>query len=212
MPADPHILARSTRREYARQAEEYDVRWRVYVQRSLEMLRPYLTGAELGDVLDVGCGTTAVLRRLVRWKVRFRHYVGVDATPEMLREAARGLTATEAVLAADAAALPLPDAAFDLAISASSLHEWAEPERGLAEVRRALKPGARLLLLDWCRDGVAMKALNGWMRLTGKRYRRMDSAAEVEEMLRAAGFTIVRQERRTIRFPWRLMLFECVAA
>jgi ubiquinone/menaquinone biosynthesis C-methylase UbiE len=218
-PDEPHMATSrlpsalsAARREYAPRAAAYDRRWRAYVERSLEMLRPHLEDADLGAVLDVGCGTTAVLRRLARWKVPFRRYVGVDATPEMLWDAARTLSATDAVLAADAAALPLSGASFDLAISASSLHEWMEPERGLAEVRRVLKPGARLLLVDWCRDGVAMRALNGWMRLTGKRYRRMYTSGEAEAMLRGAGFRIVAREHRAIGFPWRLMLFACVAA
>jgi SAM-dependent methyltransferase len=48
----------------------------------------------------------------------------------------------------DVAALPFPDASFDVVVSTLSLHHWRDPARGLAEIYRVLRPGAVALVYD----------------------------------------------------------------
>ena len=198
---------------YDRLAAEYDRRWASYNARSLALLRPCVAGVELGDVLDLACGTANLLPRLEESGAHVRHYVGVDVSREMLRAARPKVDASfipATLEAADAAALPFPDASFDTVVSASALHDFPEPERALGEVRRVLRPGGRLLLLDWSRGRVTMRALNAWLRLSGDSFRRMYSVGEVQAMLTAAGFRVVRGERRAIDWLWELMVIEAV--
>jgi SAM-dependent methyltransferase len=49
----------------------------------------------------------------------------------------------------DVAALTFPDGSFDLVISTLSLHHWADPAVGLAEIGRVLRPGGRALVWDF---------------------------------------------------------------
>jgi ubiquinone/menaquinone biosynthesis C-methylase UbiE len=56
-------------------------------------------------------------------------------------------------LVGDVAALAFPDRSFDLVISTLSMHHWADPAAGLAEIGRILRPGARALIWDF-RPGV----------------------------------------------------------
>jgi SAM-dependent methyltransferase len=51
------------------------------------------------------------------------------------------------------AALAFPDGSFDLVVSTLSMHHWAEPTAGLAEIGRVLRPGGRALIWDF-RPGV----------------------------------------------------------
>jgi SAM-dependent methyltransferase len=53
----------------------------------------------------------------------------------------------------DVAALAFPDRSFDLVVSTLSMHHWADPAAGLAEIGRVLRPGARALIWD-LRPGV----------------------------------------------------------
>jgi ubiquinone/menaquinone biosynthesis C-methylase UbiE len=204
-------MARTSREEYAGLAAGYDRRWAAYVERSLALLRPHVEGAELGVVLDLGCGTGSLLLRLAAWRAYVARYVGVDASPEMLAVARTKLIGGAALTAGDVAALPLAEGRFDTVISASSLHDWPDPRRALDEARRVLRPGGRLLLLDWCGDGLTMKAFDGWMRLTGKSYQRMYDSAEARQMLESARFHVTSSERRPINLPWQMMLFDCRA-
>ena len=200
---------------YDRLAGEYDRRWAAYNARSLALLRPCVAGAELGDVLDLACGTANLLPRLEEWGASVCGYTGVDVSREMLRAARPRLAAASipaALEAADAAALPFPDARFDTVVSASALHDFPEPERALGEVRRVLRPGGRLLLLDWSRARPTMRALNLYLRLSGDSFRRMYALPEAEAMLAAAGFRVVRGERRAIDWLWELMVIEAAAS
>jgi ubiquinone/menaquinone biosynthesis C-methylase UbiE len=64
---------------------------------------------------------------------------------------------------ADAGALPFADGQFDLVVSTMSLHHWPDPRRGLAEVRRVLRPAGRASIYDvadwilrWTRHGARL--------------------------------------------------------
>jgi SAM-dependent methyltransferase len=100
-----------------------------------------------GTVVDCPCGAGPALRA-VRPEAGLR-YVAADLSPSMLRRArkraaARGLARVE-VIAADAAALPLPADAADLFFSFWGLHCFEDPGAALVEAARVLKPGGRLV-------------------------------------------------------------------
>ena len=56
-------------------------------------------------------------------------------------------------LVGDVASLAFPDGSFDLVVSTLSMHHWADPTAGLAEIGRVLRPGGRALVWDF-RPGV----------------------------------------------------------
>jgi ubiquinone/menaquinone biosynthesis C-methylase UbiE len=200
---------------YDAAAAEYDRRWATYNRRSLELLRPWIAGRRLGRVLDVGCGTANLLPRLDEWAASVDVYVGVDPSLAMLRAAEAKTTRTPvpaALLSAPAEALPFAPGSIDTAVSASSLHYWPDPLAGLREVRRVLRPGGTLLLLDWDRTRPTMRLLDAWMRLTGVHYRRMYAAWEVEGMLAEAGFRIDGRTAGSAGGAWRLAGFRALAA
>ncbi|MET0398929.1 MAG: class I SAM-dependent methyltransferase [Longimicrobiaceae bacterium] len=205
--------APSVRREYDALAARYDRHWERYTRESLELFRPLLAGREAGRVLDLGCGTGALLPRLGAWGAGVARYTGVDLSAEMLRVAAgkaEGAAFPAGFAAASADALPFGDAAFDTVVSASSLHFWADAEAALVEARRVLRPGGRLLLVDWSRDPLAMRLLEWWLRLRsgGRSHHRVYTAAELLVLLWAVGFHPDAVERCRIGWPWTLLRAE----
>lgn len=99
------------------------------------------------DVVELGCGTAYFSAWLAK---RGARPVGVDITPAQL-ETARRMQAETGIefplLEADAAAVPLPDAAFDLALSEYGASIWVEPEKWIPEAHRLLRPDGELAFL-----------------------------------------------------------------
>lgn len=103
-------------------------------------------------VADLGAGTGALTGLIAPFVGRV---VAIDRSPEML-EAARarlGDVPNVEVRAGDLEALPVEDGAFEVAMLVLVLHYVVDPGRALAEARRALKPGGRLVIVDMREHG-----------------------------------------------------------
>lgn len=106
-----------------------------------------------GDrVLDVACGTGIVARRAAQHVGEEGDVVGVDINTAMLavaEETAADIRPAIEWREADAADLPFPDTSFDVVFCQQALQYFAEQSAALAEMRRVLAPGGRLVLSVW---------------------------------------------------------------
>lgn len=100
-------------------------------------------------MLDVGCGGGQTTREAAADAGRGR-VVGVDVSERML-EHARRRTAEEHVsyLLADAATYDFGEAAFDVCISRFGVMFFDDPVGAFGNLRRALRPGGRLVAMVW---------------------------------------------------------------
>jgi SAM-dependent methyltransferase len=99
------------------------------------------------DVVELGCGTAYLSALLARQGAR---PVGVDLTPAQLDTAARCQRRFGPVfplIEANAEAVPLRGASFDLVVNEYGASVWCDPERWVAEAARLLRPGGRLVFL-----------------------------------------------------------------
>ncbi|MGH9310288.1 MAG: class I SAM-dependent methyltransferase [Vicinamibacterales bacterium] len=107
-------------------------------------------------VLEVGCGTGTLLMMLTRAQPGL-DVTGLDPDASALARAKRKAEAASVSIRLDRGfsdALPYPDASFDRVFSCFMLHHLnggEEKARTLREIRRVLKPGGRLQLLDFAR-------------------------------------------------------------
>ncbi|HUY32372.1 MAG TPA: methyltransferase domain-containing protein [Pirellulales bacterium] len=195
------------RRTYDRLAATYDLRWRRYIDASLSFAVESLDVSASGRVLDVACGTGELERRLRSHWPKLR-MTGSDLSLNMLREASlKDLDA--GLVAADVTRLPLPAGSFDDVFCVNAFHYFRGPHDALAEMHRVLRPAGTLVIVDWCDDYLSCKLCGAWLRWTDPAFHRMYSVSGCRELLRRAGFTIERVERRRIDFIWGLMRFIC---
>ncbi len=171
--------------------------------------RRELLAAAAGRTLDVGCGTGANLAHLPPDRVD--SLVLLDPSPWMLAHARR--RAAAAGVPAEtrrgrAEALDFEDASFDTVIFTLSLCTIGGPDRALAEARRVLRPGGRLLVLEHVRAreprlaGWQDRLERPWGWLALGCHPNRDTWAAIE----AAGFTFERvAERRERRIPLPLL-------
>jgi ArsR family transcriptional regulator len=104
------------------------------------------------NLLDIGTGTGRVLQ-LFAPRVGFG--LGIDLSREMLSVARANLDRTSLrncqVRHGDMYHLPLPDGSFDAATMHNVLHFADDPGAALAEAARVLRPGGRLVVVDFAR-------------------------------------------------------------
>ncbi|MDQ3043795.1 MAG: methyltransferase domain-containing protein [Chloroflexota bacterium] len=114
-----------------------------------------LAGIRAGErVLDVACGTGVVTRLAAERAGDAGPVVGLDINAAMLavaREHQPTVAAQVEWIEASAIAMPLPDASFDVVLCQQGLQQFPDRPAALAEMRRVLVPGGRLVLSVWSR-------------------------------------------------------------
>ena len=142
-------------------------------------------------VLEVGCGTGDVALRARAAAGPTGVVVGIDPAPEMIARAQQkaaqrrvGIDFRVGVIEA----LVFPDASFDVVLSSLMIHHLPPSlkHRGLAEIRRVLKPGGRLLVVDVTRPTTRWWRLVGMLSLHGAL---RTGAQDLPALLRDSGFT-----------------------
>jgi ubiquinone/menaquinone biosynthesis C-methylase UbiE len=155
--------------------------------------RRWLVGGAAGRTLDVGCGTGRNLPLIEA----SAHVIGLDPARESLL-AARRRAPRVPLVQGDAQALPFRDGTFDTVVSGLVFCSVPDPARGLVEVKRVLKPGGALRMLEHVRAQGRWKARAQdrlqplWTRLSGGCHPNRDT----ERTVQTAGFSIDPATRR----------------
>lgn len=170
----------------------YDALCALLERTGLGPWRRWLARGARGRTLDVGCGTG---RGLSHYGAAQR-VIGLDPTWASLARAHRRAPRVPLVQGSTEA-LPFRGAVFDTVVASLVFCSVAEPARGLAEVKRVLRPDGRLRMLEHVRSRRAWKAAFQdrvqplWTWASGGCHPNRDTEHAVE----AAGFVIEAEER-----------------
>ncbi|MGH9368294.1 MAG: bifunctional demethylmenaquinone methyltransferase/2-methoxy-6-polyprenyl-1,4-benzoquinol methylase UbiE [Thermoanaerobaculia bacterium] len=185
-----------------------------------ETVRLALEGARRpARVLDLCCGSGDLC--FLAERLGAAQVTGADFTLPMLAVASRRklvAASRTGFVQADALVLPFPDGAFDAVTVAYGLRNIADPVAALAEMRRVLSPGGRLVILDFGKpeNAVASALYAGYLRAAmpaigwlfhgdPDTYRYIPESLErypaqrgVQQLMREAGFANARYENRLL--------------
>jgi demethylmenaquinone methyltransferase/2-methoxy-6-polyprenyl-1,4-benzoquinol methylase len=213
--ASPDRKQRYVRRLFDTIATRYDLitvllsfgRDAAWKRRLVRMAAP----ADGCRALDLACGTGDIAFAIA---ARGARVVGLDVTPRMIALAQEKRAAGErtSFLVGDMMALPFPDASFDLVTTGYGLRNVPVLEPAVKEIARVLRPGGRLLSLDFNRPdnaivrGVYLAYLHvvggalGWAlhrdadtyRYIPATIRRYPGAPQVAALMQREGFASAR--------------------
>jgi ubiquinone/menaquinone biosynthesis C-methylase UbiE len=192
------------RRYWDKHARSYDRQMAFFERVLFGDGRQWICSQATGDVLEVAIGTG---RNLPLYPNGIR-LTGVDFSPQMLQltqRRAQELGRPVDLRLGDAQALDLPDAAFDTVVCTLSLCAIPDERRAIAEMKRVLRPGGRLLLLDHIAAGPRLARVIQWLleRITvplgGEHLRRRPLL-----LVQAEGFQVERRERSKLGIVERL--------
>lgn len=190
--------------EYSRLAEDYDSKWSFYVDATTRETMARLSVGPTDRVLDVGCGTGALLHQLARIYPQ-AHLAGVDPVPEMLAVARRRLPPSVDLREGWAERLPFADGSFDVVVSCNMFHYIRKPIAALNEMGRVLRSGGALVITDWCDDYLACRVCDLYLRLFRPAHFKVYREGECLHLLEEAGHTHVDIERYRISWLWGVM-------
>jgi ubiquinone/menaquinone biosynthesis C-methylase UbiE len=187
----------------------YDLGLAVLERGRLGRWRRWLVGGTRGRTLELGAGTGRDLPLYPQGQA----VVALDPHPDNLETARRRAPAIPHVRAC-AEALPFKDGSFETVVSSLVFCSVDDPAAGLQEIRRVLRPGGRLRMMEHVRaEGRLWSWLQdvgqpGWTWVTGG----CRPNRETERLVREAGFeidpasrrrsgTFIRFEARSVRPP-----------
>lgn len=190
--------------EYARLAPDYDRKWSFYIQASVQETLARLRLNKGERILDIGCGTGALLHALNSADPTLR-LTGIDPVPEMLAIARTRLNDKVTLKQAWAEQLPFDDASFDKVVSCNMFHYIRQPLQALAEIKRVLTPGGELVITDWCDDYLSCKICDFYLRLFNKAHYKTWGLEGIRELLAESAFEQIMAERYRINWMWGMM-------
>jgi SAM-dependent methyltransferase len=166
--------------EYRKMAAVEDGMW-YYRALHARIIRRFIKSGSAEPVLDAGCGTGGLLRRMER-EGRVQHATGVDFSP-LACELSRARTQAR-IVEADLVALPFANGEFGTVISADVLYHVPDDGAAFRELWRVMRPGGTLIVNVpayrwlWSYHDEAVHS--------ERRYNR----GELREKLEAAGFEL----------------------
>lgn len=162
--------------------------------------RAVLTRPENKRILDLGCAAGWNMSRFVQYG---RFPIGLDVVPERVKLAALH----GPVALASGLQLPFADASFDVIYIQHVLHHIGDVAQALREVRRCLRPGGTLFLVETSEDNPVIKyGRRLYPKWLGDEINAPFTFAGLQEQVRQEGFQVVQAQQYSVLFwLWEIL-------
>jgi ubiquinone/menaquinone biosynthesis C-methylase UbiE len=193
-------------KRYASYAPSYDRKWGRYSMATLNRALEAIAVEGNTSLIDVACGT-GLFARMLRQHRPHLSITGIDISPEMLGKARQRMPDVRWRIGR-AEALPVDSGEFDVLTCTNAFHLVQDARAALLEFQRVLRPGGRVVIVDWCRDFPVMKIRDAVLRFADRQQRQIRTLREQIDLFENCGFNAINAERFRAGL-WGLM---CIVA
>jgi ubiquinone/menaquinone biosynthesis C-methylase UbiE len=203
---DKALVESAIQKQYDSLARVYDLRWRRYLSDTLTFFKEWADIPPTATVLDVACGTGELVRLLLQDHPN-QMITGIDISEQMVVQASQKFEGFVNVSFKNAPVsdLPFSSESFDVVVSANAFHYFSDPSEALTEIFRVLKPGGRVIILDWCKDFLLCRICDLVLQWLDPAHRQCYTEAELCNYLDITGFQVERSQRVRFGIFWGLM-------
>ena len=161
--------------------------------------------------LDVGCGTGWAVIEAAK-KLKYGKSCGIDISPLMIRKA--NTLSQEVDLkniefsVAGSDSIPYPEESFDSIICTFSFHHYPKPLKALSEIRRVMKMGGNLTLIDSARNvSFPIWLQDRWRRYFEKSHVKYYTTHEMIDLIKQSDLRILQDVITIKKFMFRRKFF-----
>jgi ubiquinone/menaquinone biosynthesis C-methylase UbiE len=180
--------------------------WLTHLAMRQSRLVPYRTrvvSGATGRVLEIGMGSGL---NLPFYGPDVKQVIGVEPSPKLLtmaREAGRRRTGELGLIEGTAEAIPIESASIDTVVTTWTMCSIPRVSDALAEIRRVLKSGGRLLFVEHGR--APESSVQWWQDHLTPAWRRLSGGCHlnrpIEDIVRNAGFAIEHLDKGYMQGP-----------
>lgn len=184
-----------TARWYNKRASKYEEKWARYLFHTHESFLKFFECEGKDRILDISAGTGLLAKYLLDRGYAFSEMVLNDVSEEMLRIARHRFEGNPSISFSEESSeeLRFEDQSFDRVISINSFHHYNNQEKVISEIRRVLKPGGKVYILDWNRKGI-FNLVNYGIDLFSDETIQTLNIDEIGKMLEGSSFRIEEQK------------------
>lgn len=200
---------------YDKIADSYDKQWQEYTRRTLDKLIDYLPASLEGKkVLDWGCGTGELIKRILIRNPELEQVWGYDPSAEMLRQAGQKISQLplqkqqQVKFSSD----PPFDDKFDLLVSSSVFHYLPDPRQSLLKFRSLLGQQGVLVLLDYTKSSFFAQYFEWAIRLIDPVHQQAYQGQQIRKLVEAAGFKPLQAETFRVSAFWQAYVIKASVA
>ncbi len=164
-----------------------------YLRQAQSSLVSLLDTKEGMRVLDIGCGTGRALGQIAVKVNGQGEFYGVDLSAGMLDRAREHFKGADNFyfIKANSESIPLGDDFFDVIICTNSFHHYMDPVQALKEMRRLVKVGGKISILDPTADLWVTKLADQVIRFFEAEHVKLYSTKEFQGLFAQSGLTYI---------------------
>lgn len=192
-------------------ADFYDRRWKRYTEKTIDKVIQYFPNSlENKIILDFGCGTGELIKKMLNENPNLGHVVGYDPSEEMLQQAKNkaGRFPDHIREKVSFQSHKSFEVKFDIIVSTSVLHYLPQPHEELLSFRPLLQKGGILILLDYSKKSFLTKYFEWIIKKIDVQHQKAYYPHQIRGMVESAEFKIDRSDEFDITPLWKGYIVE----